>query len=123
MLVVMEEGGVNRAAKRLGISQPSISRQIQAVEQEMGAPLFERGVRGMRATDFGFFMRDRFAPLVKEYELAVAESQAYAKGRRGQLRIGFIGSAAARYLNPALVRLNREYPDLKLFLFDQTPGE
>lgn len=123
VLVVMEEGSVNRAAKRLGMAQPTLSRHIQALEQELGAPLFERGAWGMRATDFGFFVRDRFGPLVRDYELALAEGLAFAKGRHGQLRIGFIGSAAAKYLNPALAVLKREHPTLKLFLFDQTPFE
>jgi DNA-binding transcriptional LysR family regulator len=123
LLAVMEEGGVNRAAKRLGVSQPSLSRHIQALDQEMGAPLFERGAWGMRATDLGFFVRDRFGPLAREYELAMAETLAFANGRHGQLRVGFIGSAAAKFLNPALAALKRELPDLKLFLFDQTPFE
>jgi DNA-binding transcriptional LysR family regulator len=123
VLVVMEEGSVNRAAKRLGMAQPTLSRHIQALEQELGAPLFERGAWGMRATDFGYFVRDRFGPLVRDYELAMAEGLAFAKGRHGQLRVGFIGSAAARHLNPALAVLKRELPSLKLFLFDQTPFE
>lgn len=123
LLVVLEEGSVNRAASRLGVAQPTISRHIQALEQELGAPLFERGAWGMRATDFGFFVRDRFGPLVRDYELAMAEGLAFAKGRHGQLRVGFIGLAAARYLNPALASLKREFPNLKLFLFDQTPYE
>jgi DNA-binding transcriptional LysR family regulator len=123
LLVIMEEGSVNRAARRLGVAQPTLSRHIQALEQELGAPLFERSSRGMRATDLGFFMRDRFGPLVKDYELARAEGLAFAKGRRGQLRIGFIGSAAARFLNPALTRLRAENPGMKQFLFDQTPFE
>lgn len=123
LLVVLEEGGVNRAASRLGVAQPTLSRHIQALEQELGAPLFERSARGMHATDFGFFVRDRFGPLLKDYELATAEALAFAKGRHAQLRVGFIGLAAARYLNPALALLKREFPKLKLFLFDQTPFE
>ena len=123
LLVVLEEGSVNRAARRLGVAQPTLSRHIQALEQEMGAPLFERGAWGMRATDLGFFVRDRFGPLLRDYELAMAEGLAFAKGRHEQLRVGFIGSAAARFLNPALTSLKRELPNLKLFLFDQTPFE
>jgi DNA-binding transcriptional LysR family regulator len=61
--------------------------------------------------------------LLKEYDLARAEGLAFAKGRRGQLRVGFIGSAAARFLNPFLASLREENPRLKLFLFDQTPFE
>lgn len=123
LLIVIEEGSVNRAAKRLGVAQPTISRHIQTLEQELGAQLFERGAWGMRPTDFGFFIKSRFTPLVKDYEIATADALAYAKGRHDQLRIGFIGSAAAKFLNPALSALKRELPELKLFLFDQTPYE
>lgn len=123
LLVVMEEGGVNQAAARLGLSQPTVSRHIFALEQEWGGRLFERSARGMKPTSLGFFVRGKFAPLLKEWDLATAETMAHAKGRHDQLRIGFIGSAAARHLNPALVRLKLEFPGIRLFLFDQTPHE
>jgi DNA-binding transcriptional LysR family regulator len=123
LLVVMDEGGVNQAAARLGLSQPTVSRHIFALEAEWGGKLFERGARGMRATSLGFFVREKFAPLLRDWDLANAETLAHAGGRHGQLRIGFIGSAAARHLNPALARLKHEYPAIKLFLFDQTPHE
>ena len=123
LLVVMDEGGANQAAARLGISQPTVSRHITALEQEFGGRLFERSARGMRATSLGFFVRSRFAPLLGEFDLATSEAMAHAKGRHTQLRVGFIGSAAARHLNPALERLRREDPAARLFLFDQTPHE
>lgn len=123
LLALLEEGSVNRAAKRLGVAQPTLSRHIQALEQELGAALFDRGARGMRATDLGFFVGNRFGPLLRDYDLALAEGLAFARGRHEQLRVGFIGSAAARFLNPALASLKRELPHLQLFLFDQTPFE
>lgn len=123
LLVVMEEGGVNQAAARLGTTQPTVSRHIFALEQEFGGRLFERSARGMKATSLGFYVRDKFEPLLKEWDLARADAMAHATGRHEQLRVGFIGSAAARYLNPALTRLKREFPGIKLFLFDQTPRE
>ena len=123
LLVVIEEGGVNRAARRLGASQPTVSRHIQNLEQEFGAPLFERDAFGMRPTDFGFFVRDTFAPLLRDYEDARADAFAFAQGRHQQLRIGYIGLAASRYINPTLARLKREFPQVRLMLFDQSPGE
>lgn len=123
LLVVMDEGGVNQAAARLGLSQPTVSRHIFALEQEWGGTLFERSARGMRATALGYFVRDRFAPLLKEFDLATAEVLEHAKGRHGQLRVGFIGSAAGRFLNPALAQLKKEFHDIRLFLLDQTPRE
>jgi DNA-binding transcriptional LysR family regulator len=122
-LAVIEEGSVNRAARRLGIAQPTLSRHIQSIEQEFGGVLFERGTKGMAPTDLGFFVRDRFKPLLAEYDMARADTRAFAEGRHLQLRIGYIGLAAAQFLNPALASLRKEFPELKLLLFDQTPSE
>lgn len=122
-LAVIEEGGVNRAARRLGATQPTISRHIQSLEQEFGAALFERGAWGMRPTDLGFFVRDTFGPVLRAYEHARAETLAFGQGRHQQLRIGYIGLAASRYLNRSLARLKRDFPKVRLMLFDLTPGE
>ncbi len=122
-LAVMEEGSVNKAARRLGIAQPTLSRHIQSLEQETGGALFERGTKGMAATDLGFFVRDRLKPLLNEYDMATADIRAFADGRHLQLRIGYIGLAAARFLNPALAELRKTHPNIKLLLFDQTPSD
>lgn len=122
-LAVVREGSVNRAAQRLGVAQPTLSRHIQALEQEFGAPLFERGARGMRPTDLGFLVRDQFGPVIHDYEMARAEAMAFARGRHRQLRVGYLAPAAARCLTPVLPALKREFPSLKLLLFDATPGE
>ena len=123
MLAIMAEGSVNRAALRLGVAQPTLTRHIQSLEQEIGGALFERNVRGMRPTALGFFVRDQFEPIIKSYELAQAEAVAYAQGRHEQLRIGYINSAAQRFLTPALAELRKLLPDLKLILFALTPME
>lgn len=122
-LAVLEAGSVNQAAGRLGIAQPTLSRHIQSLEQEVGGPLFERDSRGMLPTDLGFYLRDTLEPVLKNYDLAMADVRAFAQGRHQQLRIGYLGLAASRFLNPALAKLKEAYPETKLLLFDQTPAE
>jgi DNA-binding transcriptional LysR family regulator len=122
-MAVMEEGSVNRAAARLGVAQPTLSRQIQALEQEVGGPLFERGAWGVRPTDLGFKLRETMMPVLNAYDQAWADVVAHARGRHTQLRVGYLGMAANRFLTPALDALRGEFPDLKLWLFDQTPAE
>jgi len=122
-LVVMEERSLNRAAQRMGVAQPTLSRQIQSLEQELGAPLFERGSWGLRPTDLGFRFKESMLPVVRAYDEAWANVTATAKGRSSQLRIGYIGSTANSFLNPALAKLRDAFPETKLWLFDQTPAE
>lgn len=123
LLVVMEEGSMNRAANRLGIAQPTLSRQIQSLEQELGGALLDRGPWGVRPTDLGFKTKHSIQPVIRSFDLALAEIYAEARGRKTQLRVGYLGLSAARYLNPALALLREEFPDLRVWLLDQTPGE
>lgn len=122
-LTVLEEGSLNRAAKRLGIAQPTLSRQIQSLEQEIGGPLFERNASGMLPTDLGFQTRDLLRPIVQQYDIAWDELRKFSGGRQTSLRVGYLGLAAARFLNPALTALKQEFPDLKLLLFDLVPAD
>lgn len=123
VFVIMEAGSLNRAAARLGVSQPTLTRQLQSLEQEAGGPLFERSSGGVRPTDLGYRLRERMLPVLRAYDLAWAEIVAHALGRQSQLRIGYLGLAAARYLTPVLGRFQEAYPEIKLWLFDQTPQE
>jgi len=122
-LTVLEEGSLNRAAKRLGIAQPTLSRQIQSLEQEIGGPLFDRETSGMRPTDLGFRTRDLLRPVLQQYDLAWDELRNYSGGSPNSLRVGYLGLSAARFLNPALAALKQEFPELKLLLFDLVPAE
>ncbi|RYD70825.1 MAG: LysR family transcriptional regulator, partial [Verrucomicrobiaceae bacterium] len=122
-LTVIDEGSLNRAAARLRISQPALSRQMQALENETGGRLLERSPTGISLTDAGYAFAERIRRLLAEYDAAVAEARQLARGQKEELRIGYLLSAAQRLLNPALGTLRRAHPEVKIKLLDLSPGE
>ena len=123
LLIVIEEGSVNRAAVRLRITQPALSRKIQALEGDIGGKLLERETSGVKPTALGHALVKSMGPLVDAYALALAELRRQARGERFELRVGYLISAAQPVLTPALARLRITHPQLKLKLHDLSPRE
>jgi DNA-binding transcriptional LysR family regulator len=122
-LVAMEEGSLNRAAARLRMSQSALSRQMQALETEIGGALFERTTSGVRPTDAGHALATSLPKVLADYDTMVAEARRLARGQRDLIRVGYLGSAAGTFLNPALGTLRRTHPEIKVKLLDLSPGE
>lgn len=122
-LVVLEEGSINRAALRLRLAQPALSRQMQALEHEVGGRLLERRTSGVVPTGLGHALARGLRPVLAAYAAALAEVRREARGQRSELRIGYLMTIAQSLLTPALDRLRREQPDLQLQLHDFSPRE
>ena len=123
LLTVIEEGSVNRAALRLRITQPALSRQMQALEHDIGGKLLERETSGVKPTALGHALVKSMRPLAEAYDAALADLRRQARGERSELRVGYLISAAQAVLTPALIRLRRTHPQLKLKLHDLSPRE
>jgi len=111
-LAVAEEQNFGRAAKRLGMSQPPLSEQIQVLEQALKVKLFDRSRRGAKLTPVGASILPavrKFADQLERLELAVEEAVA---GQSGMLTIGAISTAMFDVLPGLIEQLKSDYPHL-----------
>ncbi|WP_245844284.1 LysR family transcriptional regulator [Nibricoccus aquaticus] len=116
-------GSLNKAAERLRVSQSTLTRQMHALEHDIGGALFERSSSGVALTATGHVLFDGMKPLLTKFDAALGEARKLARGQSASLRVGYISSAAQEYLNPALAALRRAHPEVKVKLLDQSPGE
>jgi len=122
-VVVAEEQNVTRAAERLHVSQPPLSRQIHDLEQELGVELFRRTAKSLALTEAGkIFLIEARAVLLR-VDKAVETVRTVARGDRGELRIGYSPSLAAEVLPKALRLFEREHPGVRVALHDLSSEE
>jgi DNA-binding transcriptional LysR family regulator len=106
-LSVAETLHFGRTAELIHLSQPALSLQIRALEEEVGARLLERNRRKTTLTAAGLTFRDDCAGVVSQLDQAIRRARLAADGKLGLLRIGFI-STAGNEIVPSLVRRFRE---------------
>jgi DNA-binding transcriptional LysR family regulator len=107
-LAVAEEGHITRAAERLGIQQPPLSQQIQALERELETQLFRRKPRGVELTPAGLALLDEARAILARTDEAVASVKRTARGEAGRIGIGFTSSASFHPFLPRAIRAFRE---------------
>jgi DNA-binding transcriptional LysR family regulator len=93
-LTLAEEGHVGRAAARLGIEQSPLSRRLQALEDSVGAKLFDRTPRGITLTPAGREFRAGVVPLLRQLEDSRQRALATSRGESGRLSVGCVVAAA-----------------------------
>lgn len=122
-VAVAEERNFGRAAQRLHLSQPPLSTQIKALEEELGTTLLERSTRRVALTDAGRAFLGRAREILAAVEEAGAEARGAAEGNRGRLAIGFVSSATLSLLPTALGIFRERYPGVDLDLQELASGE
>src|SRR6185312_14095661 len=93
-LAVAEERHFGRAAKRMRIAQPPLSRQIRALEAELGLPLFDRGKRRVELTPAGVAFAAHVRRVFEVIDLGVHEARRAAAGQIGRITVGYPTSLA-----------------------------
>lgn len=115
-LAVAEELHFGRAAKRVHISQPPLSQQIQQLEKEIGFQLFKRTRKSVQLTDAGKVFQKEVYSVFECLEKGTLKARLASRGEAGWLSVGFIGSSTYVIL-PAIIREFREkYPEVELVL-------
>lgn len=115
-IAVAEEMHFGRAAERLGMAQPPLSRQIQQMEQETGAVLFNRGRSAITLTQAGTRLYDRGREVLREIEDIKLEVRRIGQGSEGRLRIGFVGSSAFGIMPNIIKSFRASHPGVNLSL-------
>lgn len=112
-LAVAEEGTISRAAAVCHVSQPTLSRQLRELEEELGCTLFERGAHGVCLTDEGRFLRDRAAEMVAIADGAAEELKGAAAAVGGLVSIGAGESAGMAELARTMAVFSEAYPAVR----------
>jgi LysR family transcriptional regulator, benzoate and cis,cis-muconate-responsive activator of ben and cat genes len=112
-LGVANELHFSKAAEKLFIAQPALSRQIQALEESLGVLLFERDKRNVKLTPAGEYLREEATQILSQLENISNRTQLIHHGEEGELRIGHPGSAIYSVIPPLLSQLRSVFPQIK----------
>jgi DNA-binding transcriptional LysR family regulator len=117
-----EEQNMTRAAKRMRVSQPALSRQIALLEDEVGVLLFGRVRKRIQLTEAGRFLLGRARRILCDAELAAQQARERFGGERRTLRLGFIGPFLDDLVAPAVREFRQRHPKAMVSLFDLPPS-
>ncbi|HEY9153724.1 MAG TPA: LysR family transcriptional regulator [Opitutaceae bacterium] len=120
-LALAEELHFGRAADRVGIAQPALSRHIQQLEAEIGSPLFERGPRSVTLTRAGREFLERVRPHVDGITQAIQATRNAGHGLSGRLAVGYVSNLSYQLLPAVISRLKAAAPEVTLDL-KEMPG-
>lgn len=120
-VAVAEAGNISRAAKQIYLTQPALSRQIKALEEEIGHCLLERQAHSIRLTAVGESLLHEARDLLRHADQVLERVRATGQGVR--LRVGYAPSLAAGLLSPAVEQFTQAHPDARVELFDLSTAE
>jgi DNA-binding transcriptional LysR family regulator len=122
-VAVAEELHFGRAAVRLNMTQPPLSRQIQVLEHILDAALFERTSRSVRLTPAGRSFLPEAKRLLKLAESAALVAKRIASGKAGSIKIGFTANSAHSFLPALITECRTQLPEVDLFLKEMVSSD
>lgn len=119
---IAEQGSFSRAARSLGLSQPSLSQRMRDLEIELGGDLFLRGSFGVRLTDLGVMVAGQGAAILRQVEQIRTEARSRTGDPVGEVALG-LPTTVALHLTVSIVReVGRRFPGLKLRVIESMSG-
>lgn len=116
-LEIAREGNMTRAAERLHVSQPTLSKQIKDLERELGKKLFRRGSSSVSLTSEGMLLRKRAEDILEMVDKTAGEFKALDEITGGEVRIGCAESHQIKYLARVIAGLKERYPLFRYHLY------
>jgi DNA-binding transcriptional LysR family regulator len=113
-VAVVEEGGLSAAARRLHVSQPTLSQTVRGLERQLGVRLLVRSSTGVRATEAGTALTEEARAILARHDQALRVMARYSGSGGGALRIGIPLELPPGLLDPALAELAEAYPDTQV---------
>lgn len=123
LVAVARTGSFSRAASECRVAQPSLSQQVQKLEDELGEPLFQRSSKGAVLTAAGEGLLVRAERILREIDEACSEARDAGKRLRGRVQIGAIPTIAPYLLPQVLADFSKEHPDVELILHEDTTAQ
>jgi len=122
-VAVAEAENITRAAAKLHVAQPAVSRQIRDLEDELGVALLERTAKSVHLTDAGRVFLEEARAVLGRVDAAIRTVRAVAGGQRGELHVGYAPSLTVQILPRALRRFQAEFPRVRVSLHDLSTEE
>lgn len=117
-VAVAETLNFRRAAEKLRVAQPALSRQIKDLEHSVGARLLERNTGGASLTEAGIVLLEEARNILERVETAASLTRDAANGKRGRLNMAGLGSLTAEIFSETLTLFHRRYPQVEVNLLD-----
>ena len=119
-LMVAREGSITAAANALHITQPTLSRQIRELEEEVGSPLFVRGSHSISLTEEGVLLRKRASEILELVEKTQREMARTEQTLSGDVFLGAGETVGVHYLTQTARELQRQHPDVQMCIRDRS---
>ena len=120
-VAVVEESNISKAAVRLHMQQPPLTRLIQSLEQELDTQLLKRLPRGVEATEAGKVLYQEAITILAHAQSIPRRVQNIAQGKEGQLNVGFTHSVGLHPFLPTVLRAFRDqFPQVSIYLEEES---